>query len=229
MTERASKSDRMRVILADPDPIARAAMRRGFDGANGFLVTADTGDGREAAELATHYRPDVTLLAGDLPGLDGPAACRRIHTRAPDVAVLFLASGPDPERELAALRAGASGLVAKEAGIDAIVAMARLVAQGGLAVSSEVTRVLVERMRLLPESGVGMRPVRSPLTAREWEVLDLLTEERTTPQIAGELYLTQDTVKSHVKSILRKLDVHSRAEAVARGAQLRWVLLPHAA
>jgi two-component system nitrate/nitrite response regulator NarL len=224
MTETARRSDRTRVILADPDPIARGAVRAAFDAADDFLVTAETRAGVEAAELAAHYRPDLVLLATDLPTPAGPAACRRIVERAPGVGILMLAPAPAPDCELDALRVGASGLVAKTAGTESILTAARAVGAGQLALSPEVARVLVDRLRMVPESGVGMRPVRSALTAREWEVIDLLTVERTTAEIAAELYLAPDTVKSHVKSIMRKLGVHTRTEAVQRAARLRWVL-----
>jgi DNA-binding NarL/FixJ family response regulator len=221
MTETASSSDRARVILADPDPIARAAVRAGFDKAPGFVVTAETGDGQEAAELSAHYRPELAVLATELRALDTTSTSRRIIEQAPGVGILILAPRPDSSSELAALRAGASGLVAKTSGVEEILAAARTVCDGELAVSAAVTRLLVERLRMLPEAGVGMRPVRSALTSREWEVLDLLTVGHTTPVIAAELYLTANTVNSHIKSILRKLRVHSRAEAVQRGAELR--------
>ncbi len=222
MAETAVRSDRLRVVLADPDPIARRALRSGFDEAEDFVVIAETGDGVEAAALTMHYRPDVAMLAVNLPGVDGAGACARVHGKAAEVPVLLLAASPDPEHELAALRAGAAGLLGKDAGIDGIVAAARAASAGELTVSPAATRLLVERMRAQPEHGLGMRPVRSPLTTREWEVLDLLTVGRSTHEIASELFLSEETVQSHVKSILRKLKVHSRAEAVARGTELRW-------
>ena len=182
---------------------------------------AETASGVEASELAIHYRPDLVLLSLTLVGLDGFGACRRILEKAPEVRVLLLAPGPDAGRELEALRAGASGLLAKESGVEALVDAARVVCDGQMAVSFTATRLLVERLRSEPESGIGMRPVRSTLTPREWEVLDLLAQGGTTRDISEQLYLTQDTVHSHVKNILRKLGVHSRADAVARIHQLR--------
>ncbi len=215
------RSDRLRVILADADPLACRAIRQGFDHACEFLVVAETADGVEACELAVHYRPEMVLMSGNLLGLDGVAACGRILAKAPDVRVLLLASESDPARELVGLRAGAWGMVAKEVGVDALVDAARGVCAGRMAVSPEATRRLVERLRLEPEGGVGMRPVRSRLTPREWEVLDFLAQGLSTRDISEQLFLTQDTVQSHIKNILRKLGVHSRAEAIARIPELR--------
>lgn len=222
MTElKRSTSTRMRVIVADRDPLARSLVRRGFDACDDVCVIAETGSGTEAAELAVHYRPQVVLLAEDVRGLDGHGACRRIVENAPEVCVLLMARAPDCESELVALRAGASGLLDRDDGVAAIVQTARAACDGQLAVSPVATRALVERMRGMPEGGVGLRPVRSVLTSREWEVLDLLTLGHGTRDIADALFLTEDTVHSHVKRILRKLGVHSRADAVARAAELR--------
>jgi DNA-binding NarL/FixJ family response regulator len=80
---------------------------------------------------------------------------------------------------------------------------------------------LIERLRLLPQNGTGIRPVRSPLTEREWEVLDLLCERKSTREIADSLVLSEETVYSHSKNLLRKLNVHSREEAIAVAEQLR--------
>jgi DNA-binding NarL/FixJ family response regulator len=105
--------------------------------------------------------------------------------------------------------------------IESVGRALRSVASGEAAVSRSLTSYLIEQLRYTTENGRGMRPVKSPLTTREWEVLDLICAGDSTREISAKLFLSEDTVYSHTKSILRKLGVHSRAEAVEAAARLR--------
>jgi DNA-binding NarL/FixJ family response regulator len=198
--------DRLRVILADPDPLARRAIRDSLRAEGGFLVAAEARDGLEAVELAVHYRPDVVLMEVALPGVDGISACRDITTRAPTVRVVMFSVPQHRDVELRALRAGASGFLSKNSSIQSLARALRSVTEGEAAVTRSLTSHLVDLLRSTAENGTGMRPVKSPLTTRE---------------ISAKLFLSEDTVYSHTKSILRKLGVHSRTDAVAMAAQMR--------
>jgi DNA-binding NarL/FixJ family response regulator len=217
----ARDTGRLRVIVADPDPLARRAIREALVAEQGFVVLAEAKDGVEAVELALHYRPELVLMEVALPLLDGVGACAQIVARAPSVRVVIFSVPQTRETELRALRSGASGFLSKSMSIDSVGRALRSVAGGEAAVSRSLATYLIERLRHTAEDGRGMRPVKSPLTTREWEVLDLICGGCSTREISSTLFLSEDTVYSHTKSILRKLGVHSRAEAVVVAGRLR--------
>jgi DNA-binding NarL/FixJ family response regulator len=214
-------AQRLRLIIADPDPLARRAIRDALSVESGFVVSAEAKDGIEAVELAVHYRPELVLMEVALPMLDGIDACAQIVTRAPGVRVVMLSVPQSRETALRALRAGASGFLSKSMSMASVGRALRSAANGEVAVSRSLTTYLIEQLRYTTENGRGMRPVRSPLTTREWEVLDLICAGDSTRDISTKLFLSEDTVYSHTKSILRKLGVHSRAEAIAAASLLR--------
>jgi len=214
---------RIRVLIADADPLARRALRDGLSAATDFIVTAETGNGVEAAELTAHYRPELIVLATVLPQLDGVAALKRIVASSPGTRALMLAPTGDDAIGTDAMLAGAGGFVGKELGVEGLIEVLQRIVAGETVISPELTCRLVEHLRATPKHGVGMRPVRSALSPREWEVLDLMTTGKTTAEMADELYLSTETIQSHIKNLSRKLGVHSRREAVERGQQLRRV------
>lgn len=211
---------RLRVLIADDDPLARRALRDALQEA-GCAVAADATDGQEAVELALHYRPDVVLMDVGLPRIDGIAAMRQILEQAPEVRVVMLSRSNDEDSGLLALGAGASGYLSKDIDLTSLPRAMRGVIEGEAAVSRALTMRLIERLRMLPRETRGMRPVKSPLTPREWEVLDLMAAGSSTHEIAEELVLSPETVYSHIKNLLRKLGVHSRAEAIELAQGLR--------
>jgi DNA-binding NarL/FixJ family response regulator len=209
-------------VIADSDPLARRVVRDALQDEHGFVVPAEASSGVEAVELCRYYRPEAALLEFDLGhGLDGVATAQRIREDAPEVAVLMFSREEGEDAQLAALAAGAAGFVPKSEGFDEVAQALRLVIEGKAVIPPRTTMLLVERLRVLPRGGSGMRPVRSPLTQREWEILDLLSQSLDTRAIARTLVLSEETVYSHVKNILRKLGVHSRREAVEIARRMR--------
>lgn len=211
----------LRAIVADDDPFARRVIKDSLQSA-GIVVIAEARNGRQAVELVLYYRPDVVVMDVVMPELDGIVATRRIVKELPDQIVVIL-TGADDEAEIGmqALRAGATGFLSKDLDIDALPRALEGARTGEAVISRRMTKLLIEHIRKAPDSVSGMRPVRSPLTAREWEVLDLLRDGRSTEAIADHLVLSVETVRSHVKNILRKLEVRSREDAVAVAERMR--------
>ncbi len=214
------EADPLRVIVVDDDPLARRTIKETLK-RDGILVVAEGHDGREAIELCLQHRPDVVLMDIVMPELDGISATRRIVKEVPGQLVVILTSGDEEELGLLGLRAGAVGFLSKDLEIDVLPRVLRGASDGEAVVSRRLGKRLLEHLRRLPEGGPGMRPVKSTLTPREWEVIDLLHEGKSTEEIARALVLSSGTVRSHVKHILRKLDARSREEAVAAAERLR--------
>jgi DNA-binding NarL/FixJ family response regulator len=209
-----------RAIIADDDPFARRMIKEALQRSD-VVVIAEAQNGREAVELTLHYRPDIVLMDVVMPELDGIAATRRIVKEIPGQIVVILTTADDDEIGLLGLRAGASGFLAKDVDIDALPQALQGALSGEAAISRRLSMKLIEHLRRAPEGAGGLRPVKSPLTPREWEVIDLLVEGKTTDQMAETLVLASETVRSHVKNILRKLDARSREEAVAIAQRMR--------
>lgn len=216
----ASDAASIRTLVADEDPLARRAVREALE-EGGVSVVSEASNGREAVEWALYHRPDVVVLELDLPGLDAAAVTRRILERLPAVHVIALSASADEEAALRMLRAGASGFLSKHASLDALPRALAGVMAGQAAISRTLSMRVLEELRVLPADGRGLRPVKSELTNREWEVVDLLASGASTHEISEELVLTLDTVYSHVKHIMRKLGVRSRAEIVEAAAVRR--------
>jgi DNA-binding NarL/FixJ family response regulator len=211
---------KLRVIVADDDALARRMVRDALQIA-GVIVVADAADGRQAVELTRYYKPDVVLMDVVMPVMDGIKATEQITEEIPQTQVVMLTGSNEDELGFLGLRAGAVGFITKDVSVEAIPRAVRGVQAGEAAFSRQLSRRLVERLQSLPEGGIGVRPVRSELTPREWEVLDLLCEGKGTSEIADTLVVSLETVRSHIKNMLRKLGVSSRDEAVALAEGLR--------
>jgi DNA-binding NarL/FixJ family response regulator len=209
----------VRAVVADDDPFARRTIKDVLRRA-GIVVVAEARDGREAVEYCLHYRPDVVLMDVVMPELDGIAATRRILKQIPSQVIVLLTSADEDEMGIVGLRAGAVGFLTKDVDIDVLPQALRGAYSGEAVISRRFGMRLVEHLRHSPEPR-GMRPIGGPLTPREWEVMDLVCERRSTDQIAQALVLSPETVRSHVKHILRKLGARNREDAIVVADQMR--------
>jgi DNA-binding NarL/FixJ family response regulator len=179
------------------------------------VLLADTA--REALELARYYRPAVTIIDTALASNGGVELIGRLRAAAPATRVLMVSV--DDQQAIAGLRAGAVGHIRKDVDPDEL---ARLVLRAAAGEAVVPQRLLMPLLELLHETPArGWRPLHSRLTTREWEIIELIGEGATTQRIAERLVLSPTTVYSHVKSVLRKLGVHSRRDAVAAAERLR--------
>jgi len=203
----------IRVLLADDQSLVRTGFRMILKAEPGMEVVGEAGDGTEAVALARELDPDVVLMDIRMPDVDGIEATRRILARGADgPAVLVLTTFDLDAYVYEALRAGASGFLLKDAPEDQLVAGIRIVADGGSLFAPAVTRRLIERFTTVEERPDP--PSLAELTIREVEVLGLVARGLSNAEIADELVVSQHTVKTHVASLLRKLDLRDRVQAV---------------
>ena len=205
-----------RVLIADDHPPTRAGIRSALEAA-GMEVCADVADAGAAIDAAVREKPDVCLLDIHMPG-SGIKAAAEIASRLPDTAVVMLTISRNDDDLFDSLRAGASGYLLKDIDPARLPLALEGVLRGEAALPRALTARLVEafrqrgrrrRLQLRGERGVD-------LTSREWEVLELMRDGLTTAEIAERLFVARVTVRRHVGSILRKLHVSTRAEAVER-------------
>jgi DNA-binding NarL/FixJ family response regulator len=210
-----------RILLVDDHPLTRSALA-GLLTQHGFDVVGEASDGEEAIERAEKLRPDLILLDLSMPGLDGLSALPRLREAAPECEVVVLTASGTEENLLSAIRGGAAGYLLKSEPPERIVDFLRGVAQGEAALSGAIARRLLEQVRVGGGRGGGVPDaIAAVLSARELEVLLLLDEHLGTDEIAKRLFISEHTVRSHVKSLLRKLGVSSRRDALEALAAAR--------
>jgi two-component system, NarL family, response regulator LiaR len=216
------RTEPLRAIIADDDSFARRTIKDVLQAA-GIIAIAEAHNGREAVELTLFYRPDVVLMDVVMPEMNGIAATRRIVEQIPGQIVVLLASNDEDDLAILGLRTGAVGFLTKDMDINALPRVLERALDGEAVVNRRLGMKLIEQLRAAPNGRSGLRPIRSPLTTREWEIVDLLCDGLSTDDIASALVLSSETVRSHVKSVLSKLGAHSRREAVGIAQRMRGV------
>jgi DNA-binding NarL/FixJ family response regulator len=204
-----------RVLIADDDALARAALRTVFDAHEDIELVAEANDGLQAVQHAARLHPDVVLLDIRMPNLDGLEAARQILSSSSNRSrVIMLTTFDLDEYVYEALKAGASGFLRKDTPPERLVAFVRAVDDDDALLDPTITRRLVERYARPRQSDAGARGELGELTPREREVLIQVARGRSNAEIAAEMYLSEATVKTHVSRILAKLELRDRVQAV---------------
>jgi DNA-binding NarL/FixJ family response regulator len=208
------------VLLCDDQALVRSGFRMILEAREDLEVVGEAEDGVQALELAWRQLPDVVLMDVRMPRLDGVEATRRLVAAASEARVLILTTFDLDEYVFEALRAGASGFLLKDVQPAQLVDAVRVVAHGEALLAPTVTRRLLDRFaRSLPGAPEPPAPELAELTDREREVLALLAEGLSNAELAERLFLSETTVKTHVSSILRKLGLRDRVQAVVLAYQ----------
>jgi DNA-binding NarL/FixJ family response regulator len=203
-----SAPDRIRVLLVDDHAVVRTGLRTFFDLLDDIEVVGEAADGSEGVAMARRLKPDVVLMDLLMPNMDGLTAIGRIKTEDPEIEVVAMTSFIEEEKVTAALEAGATGYLLKDAGADEVAAAIRAAVAGEMHLDPQVTRLLAQRMRAKPAPD----PVE-PLTERERDVLRLVARGMSNKDIAYELGIAEGTARTYVSNILGKLGLTSRTQA----------------
>jgi DNA-binding NarL/FixJ family response regulator len=206
-----------RLLLADDHRMLRDSLRRSLV-EHGFDVVGEAGDGQEAVRLTQILHPDVVLMDVSMPVLDGVEATRQISRLVPAAQVVMLTMHADGDVMARAIQAGAIGYLVKDCSIDEVVAAVRVAASGESVLSPGLASSMLADMDKAGRGGDnGHGPV---ISAREEEVLQLVADGLSLPEVAAALYISVKTVKNHLASIYAKLDARDRTQAVLRAVRM---------
>lgn len=207
----------LRVLIADDHKLFREGLRRLLELEGDFEVVGEAATGAQAVELLAQVECDVALMDINMPVQNGVAATKRIKAEYPQVAVLVLTMHDDREYLLEVLKAGAQGYLLKDVEPSILMEAIRAVAGGGTVVAPGLASKLVQELNRLGSQPIS--PAPPVLTPRETEILDLMARGMNNAAIAGVAFISERTVKNHITSILRKLDVTARTKAVIEGVK----------
>ena len=214
----------IRLLLVDDQTLFREGLGTLLTAQPDIDVVGEAANGEEALRLATSLRPNVVLMDLRMPILDGVEATRRLHAIQPDCHVIVLTTFDEDESVFEGLRAGAVSYLLKDASTDHLLEAIRAAARGQSYLEPEVAaKVVAEFTRLSMYPVPRSQPFAEPLTERELEILRLLRTELSTREMAEYLVVSINTIKTQLKSIYDKLDVHSREEALGKARTLNLI------
>jgi two-component system response regulator DegU len=212
----------IRLMLVDDHQMLRQGLRRSLE-EEGFYVVGEASDGEQAVRLVPAAKPDVILMDVSMPDMDGIEATRRILQTDPDKRVVMLTMHADKDLIDAAIKAGAVGYLTKDCSTDEVIEAVRMAANGETALSPQLAKTMLSEVRKIDEKAA--REEDRLVTKREEEVLQLIADGCSTPEVAQRLYISQKTVKNHLASIYEKLNARDRTQAVLLAVRMGIVKL----
>ena len=230
--DRRGTGEKTRILLVDNHALFRVGMRNILEREPDFLIVGEASDSRSAIDMAVQLSPDIILMDLNLPSPGGIETTQRIKRELQPAGIIVLAVNEDEEALFDAIKAGAAAFILKEVGPDDLVTIIRRVFAGEYLINVKVfakpavaSRVLKE-FRELAVYGQEAAPIFAPLSPREVEILDNIAQGMTNKQVAYALSISEQTVKNHMSSILRKLSVNDRTQAVVYAMRQGWIRMP---
>jgi DNA-binding NarL/FixJ family response regulator len=224
--------DRIRILIVDDHALFRVGISNILAHEREFDVVGEAADGRAAVEMVSMVSPNIVLMDLSLPAPGGLDTTQRIRREFPAIAVVVMAQDEDEESLFASIKAGAAAFVIKDISPEDLIHVIRRVSQGEFLINDKVfskpavaSRVLKE-FRELAVYGQEAQPIFAPLSPREVEILDNIAQGMTNKQVAYALSISEQTVKNHMSSILRKLAVNDRTQAVVYAMRQGWIKMP---
>ena len=211
----------MRIMIVDDHQIVREGLKTILQDDPDFEVVAESGSAKGLAQLARRTHPDIVLLDARMPGVSGADACRQLTAANPDLAVLIVSSYSDDQLVEECIRAGARGYVIKDIERLSLKDSIRAVYGGGGAVSPAIAAKVLNRLRTKEE--LASTEPSSPLSHTQLEILRLIAAGFSNREIASRVHLSENTIKSHVQEIFRKLDVGNRVQAALKASKQGWL------
>lgn len=205
---------RIKILVVDDHALFRAGLTGLLEDMNEFEIVGEASNGREAVESIHKLKPDVVLLDVNMPGMSGVEVVEQMQKKV-DCKILMLTISKHEEDLFGAINAGADGYLLKNAEPEELLKAIKQVYEGKSILSAEVTRPVFKAI-----SGMPKLPPDRGLSSREVEVLNCLAQGLTTSEIAAELYISDNTVKTHIRHIFEKMEASTRAEAVSKAAKL---------
>jgi DNA-binding NarL/FixJ family response regulator len=230
--DRRNPDQRTKVLLVDDHALFRVGMRQILEREADIDIVGEAEDARDAFTLAVELSPDIVLLDLSLPAPGGIETTQRIKREVPSAGIIALAVAEDEDQLFDAIKAGAAAFVLKDVSPEDLITIIRRVRAGEYLINDKVfarpsvaSRVLKE-FRELAVYGQEAAPIFAPLSPREVEILDNIAKGMTNKQVAYALTISEQTVKNHMSSILRKLSVNDRTQAVVYAMKQGWIRIP---